>query len=100
MTMQAVIPRLLLALILAAAALWLAVNRDRFDLAVIESAIRDLGMLAPVAHVVFFALGTVLFIPGAIFGLAGSAKRSVRNITCLSLYFLGVPPRMLLQLYE
>jgi uncharacterized membrane protein YdjX (TVP38/TMEM64 family) len=73
MTMQAVIPRLLLALILAATALWLALNRDRFDSAVIESAIRDRGMLAPVAHVIFFTLGTVLFIPGAIFGLAGGA---------------------------
>jgi rSAM/selenodomain-associated transferase 2 len=30
----------------------------------------------------------------------GWATRSLRNITCLSLYFLGVPPRLLLRLYD
>ena len=30
----------------------------------------------------------------------GWVKRSVRNMTCLSLYFLGVSPRMLLRLYD
>jgi rSAM/selenodomain-associated transferase 2 len=30
----------------------------------------------------------------------GWATRSIRNITCLSLYFLGVPPRLLLRLYN
>ena len=73
MTIKALIPRLLLGLILAGAALWLALNRERLDPAALESAIRDLGMLAPVAHVIFFALGTVLFVPGALFGLAGGA---------------------------
>lgn len=73
MTMRAAIPRLSLGLVLAAAALWLALNRERLDPTVLESAICDLGMLAPVAHVIFFALGTVLFVPGALFGLAGGA---------------------------
>jgi uncharacterized membrane protein YdjX (TVP38/TMEM64 family) len=31
----------------------------------------DLGPWGPAAHVVLFALGTVLFVPGALFGLAG-----------------------------
>jgi uncharacterized membrane protein YdjX (TVP38/TMEM64 family) len=60
MTMQALIPRLLLGLVVAAAALWLALNRERLDPAALESVIHDLGMLAPIAHVIFFALGTVL----------------------------------------
>ena len=73
MTARAILPRLLLALTIAGAAIWLALNRDRLDLALIESSIRDLGLWAPLAHVVLFSLGTVLFVPGAIFGLAGGA---------------------------
>jgi uncharacterized membrane protein YdjX (TVP38/TMEM64 family)/rhodanese-related sulfurtransferase len=61
----------LLALSILGGALWLALNRDQLDPAVIEGAIRNLGLLGPVAHVVLFALGTVLFVPGALFGLAG-----------------------------
>ena len=34
---------------------------------------RSLGLWAPVAHVVLFALGTILFVPGVLFGLAGGA---------------------------
>ena len=73
MTARAVLPRLLLGLAIAGAAIWLAFNRDRLDPALIESAIRDLGLWAPLVHVVLFALGTILFVPGAIFGLAGGA---------------------------
>jgi uncharacterized membrane protein YdjX (TVP38/TMEM64 family)/rhodanese-related sulfurtransferase len=64
-------PRLVLGLAIAAAALWLAVNRERFDPALIESTIRSLGFWAPAGHVVLFALATVLFVPGLLFGLAG-----------------------------
>jgi uncharacterized membrane protein YdjX (TVP38/TMEM64 family)/rhodanese-related sulfurtransferase len=71
MTMQTVVPRLALALVVAAMALWLAINRDRLDPAVLQATIRDLGLLAPIGHVVLFAVGTVLFVPGALFGLAG-----------------------------
>ena len=71
MTMQNVIPRLAIAVVVAAMALWLALNRDRLDPAVLQATVRDLGLLAPVAHVVLFAVGTVLFVPGALFGLAG-----------------------------
>jgi len=72
MTARAV-PRLLLALVVAGAAIWLAFNRAQLDPALIESAVRDLGLWAPLAHVLLFAIGTVLFVPGAIFGLAGGA---------------------------
>ena len=71
MTMQKAIPRLVISLVFAAIALLLALNRDRLDPAVLETTIRDLGLLAPVAHVVLFALGTVVFVPGTLFGVAG-----------------------------
>jgi uncharacterized membrane protein YdjX (TVP38/TMEM64 family) len=64
-------PRLLLGLAILAGGLWLALNRDQLDPAVVEGAIRNLGIWGPVAHVALFALGTILFVPGAFFGLAG-----------------------------
>ena len=70
-TMPAVSSRLALWLLIAAVAVWLALNRDHLDPALIESAIHDLGLLAPLGHVVLFALGTILFVPGTIFGLLG-----------------------------
>src|SRR5215467_15787247 len=73
MTLPAASSRLALWLLIAAVAAWLAVNRDHLDPALIESAIHDLGLLAPLGHVVLFALGTILFVPGAIFGLLGGA---------------------------
>jgi len=71
MTMQKVIPRLAIAVVVAVMALWLALNRDRLDPAVVQATVRDLGLLAPVAHVVLFAVGTVVFVPGALFGVVG-----------------------------
>lgn len=73
MTLRAILPRLLLALAIAGAAVWLGLNREQLDPALIESSVRDLGLWAPLAHVVLFAIGTVLFVPGAIFGLTGGA---------------------------
>ena len=71
--LRAAFPRLAFGLLIAAVAVWLALNRDHLDPALIESAIHDLGLLAPLGHVVLFALGTILFVPGAIFGLLGGA---------------------------
>jgi uncharacterized membrane protein YdjX (TVP38/TMEM64 family) len=65
------LPRLSLGLAIAAAALWLALHRGRLDPALVENAVRALGAWGPAAHVALFALGTVLFVPGALFGLAG-----------------------------
>lgn len=73
MTPRFVLPRLILGLAIVASAFWLAFHRDQFDATVVEGAIRDLGLWGPVAHVALFALGTVLFIPGALVGLAGGA---------------------------
>lgn len=71
MTRRTVSPRLLLGLAIVAPALWLALNRDQFDPAVIENTMQELGPWGPLAHIALFALGTVLFFPGALFGLAG-----------------------------
>lgn len=68
---RTLLARLAIGLAIAAAAAWLALNRDGVDPAQIESAVRSLGAWAPLGHVALFAVGTVLFIPGAIFGLAG-----------------------------
>lgn len=73
MTLRTVGLRLLLGLAILAGALGLALNRDQLDAAMIEGAIRNLGFWGPVAHVALFALGTILFVPGALFGLAGGA---------------------------
>jgi uncharacterized membrane protein YdjX (TVP38/TMEM64 family)/rhodanese-related sulfurtransferase len=64
-------PRLLLGLAIVSVALWLAIHRERFDPALLESTIRGLGLWAPVGHVILFALATILLVPGALFGLAG-----------------------------
>lgn len=71
MTVRAVLSRLVPALIIASAALWLAFNRERLDPSALESAIRGLGWWAPFAHVALFAIGTVFLVPGTLFGLAG-----------------------------
>lgn len=73
MTARTLLPRLLLLLALAGAAAWLAFHRDQLDPALLEATVRDLGPWAPLIHVMLFAVGTVLFVPGAIFGLAGGA---------------------------
>jgi uncharacterized membrane protein YdjX (TVP38/TMEM64 family)/rhodanese-related sulfurtransferase len=61
----------LVVLVIAAGAVAVALNREQVDLASIETTVSELGLWAPLGHVLLFALGTVLFVPGAIFGLAG-----------------------------
>ena len=73
MTARTVTPRVLLGLVIAGAALWLLIDRDRLDPALLETAVRDLGPWAPLAHIALFTLATLLFVPGALFGLAGGA---------------------------
>jgi uncharacterized membrane protein YdjX (TVP38/TMEM64 family)/rhodanese-related sulfurtransferase len=70
-TPSRLLSRLALVGIIAGAAIWLALNFDKLDPALVEATMRDLGAWAPVGHVVLFALGTIVFLPGAIFGLAG-----------------------------
>lgn len=71
MTLRPWLPRLLLGVAIAGAAAWVALHPDRLDPALVERTIDSLGAWAPLGHVLAFAAGTILFIPGAIFGLAG-----------------------------
>ncbi|MCK6454352.1 MAG: TVP38/TMEM64 family protein [Alphaproteobacteria bacterium] len=71
MSARAAVLRVLAALSVAAAALWLAFDRDTINAASLARAVHDLGPWAPLAHVALFAVATVLFVPGAVFGVAG-----------------------------
>jgi uncharacterized membrane protein YdjX (TVP38/TMEM64 family) len=71
MTLRTVLPRLVLGLAIVGTAIWLALNRGRLDPSLIQGWAGDLGAWAPLGHVILFALGTILFAPGALFGLAG-----------------------------
>jgi uncharacterized membrane protein YdjX (TVP38/TMEM64 family) len=47
--------------------------RDRFDPALIERLTYDLGIGSLIGYILLLALGTVLFVPGRIFGVARGA---------------------------
>lgn len=71
MSLRRLLPRLALALLLAAAVASAALYRDQINLATLDVWLGALGLLAPVGYVFLYALGTVAFAPGAIFALAG-----------------------------
>src|SRR5712691_11674487 len=73
MTVPRFIPRLLVALPLIAAALWVAFHREQFDAEVLTVWLDQLGHWSLVAYVAVYAVSTVMFVPGAIFGIAGGA---------------------------
>src|SRR5215469_942000 len=73
MTLVRFLPRLALALLLVAAAAWVAVHRDRIDLATLDGWLGSLGLWAPVGYIALYALATVAFVPGVVFSLAGGA---------------------------
>lgn len=60
-----------LLLALAAASAW--IFRDRIDPSQIEALVASAGALGSLGYVAAYALATVLFLPGALFGLAGGA---------------------------
>jgi uncharacterized membrane protein YdjX (TVP38/TMEM64 family) len=62
---------LLVIAVLGAAALGWWVLEGRLNPAAVEAAIGELGWLGPLMFVAGFALATILFVPGSIFGLAG-----------------------------
>jgi uncharacterized membrane protein YdjX (TVP38/TMEM64 family)/rhodanese-related sulfurtransferase len=57
-------------LVLAAAA-WSALNPEAVSLQDLEARLGSAGPWAPIAFMAAFAVGTVLFVPGSVFGLAG-----------------------------
>jgi uncharacterized membrane protein YdjX (TVP38/TMEM64 family)/rhodanese-related sulfurtransferase len=73
MSIGPLLPRLALALLLVMAAAAAVVYRDRLDPAALDAWLGALGPWAPIGYVALYALATVAFVPGAIFGLAGGA---------------------------
>lgn len=62
-----------LAALLAAGLLGAFLLRDRLDLPALEAAVGGLGAWGALVFAGLFAAGTVLFLPGSVFGLAGGA---------------------------
>lgn len=73
MTMRALLPRIALAIVLAAAIIWAALNREALDAAAIEATVQQLGPWAPAAFIALWTIWALLFVPGAVLGLAGGA---------------------------
>lgn len=73
MNARHLLPRLLLLGGLAVAIIWAALNRDRLDLMALDTWLSGLGFLAPLTYLGLYAVGTIAFLPGALFSLAGGA---------------------------
>ncbi len=71
--MRRLIPRLALALLIAAGAGWAALHRHEINLAALDAWLGSLGVWAPIGHVILYAVATVIFVPGVVFTLAGGA---------------------------
>ena len=70
---RAALPRVALALALAAAIAWFATHRSYFAAGHLEAEVRGLGRWAPPAFIALYAAATVLFVPGSVLTLAGGA---------------------------
>jgi len=57
--------------VIAAGATWALLAQGALSLEIIEGTLQSLGHWAPAVFVIGFAVATVLFVPGSIFGLAG-----------------------------
>jgi uncharacterized membrane protein YdjX (TVP38/TMEM64 family)/rhodanese-related sulfurtransferase len=73
MTVPRSIPRVLLALLIAASAVLVAANREQINAATLNDWIDQLGSWSMIAYVAVYAFATVVLVPGSIFGLAGGA---------------------------
>jgi uncharacterized membrane protein YdjX (TVP38/TMEM64 family)/rhodanese-related sulfurtransferase len=73
MNARRLLPRLALLLGLVAAVAWVALHRDQINLATLDAQLGSLGLWAPVGYVIVYAIGTVAFVPGAVFALTGGA---------------------------
>ena len=71
--MRRVVLRIVIAIALATAIVWVAFNRDRFDVALLDAWVSGLGVWAPLIFVALYVIGTVVFFPEALFALAGGA---------------------------
>jgi uncharacterized membrane protein YdjX (TVP38/TMEM64 family)/rhodanese-related sulfurtransferase len=73
MTIRRILPRLVLVLLLAVGVALAAIHRDQINLATLYAWLASLGPWAPIGYVALYAIGTVGFVPGVVFVLAGGA---------------------------
>ncbi len=73
MSLRRALPRVALAVLLAAMMGWAILHRDQINLATLDAWLRSLGPWAPIGYLMLFALATVAFVPGVVFSLAGGA---------------------------
>lgn len=73
MTVKSKLLRLLVLLIIIAGIGLAIIYRDQLDAAALEEWVRAAGTAAPVAFMLIYILGTVVFFPGAVLTLAGGA---------------------------
>ena len=73
MKQNAFLPRILLLAGIAAVTLWATLNRNHFDPAMLDTWLASFGVVGPLVYVMLFAIGTVAFVPGSLFALAGGA---------------------------
>ena len=73
MKLNTLLPRVLLAAGIAAVTLWATLNRNQFDPVSLDVWLASFGVLGPLVYVMLFAIGTVAFVPGSLFALAGGA---------------------------
>jgi uncharacterized membrane protein YdjX (TVP38/TMEM64 family) len=65
------VARLALFALLTVAVIAAIALRDRLDLARLDAAVASAGPLGPVVYMTVYAVATILFLPGALFGIAG-----------------------------
>ncbi len=73
MSARRLLPRLALLLLLVAAVGSAAFYRDQINLTTLDTWLGSLGFWAPLGYVIFYALATVAFVPGAFVTIAGGA---------------------------
>ena len=71
MKLNSLLPRVLLVAGIAGVTLWATLNRNQFDPASLDAWLASFGVLAPLVYVILFMIGTVAFVPGSLFALAG-----------------------------
>ena len=63
--------RIVLAATVTGVIVWALLNRSQFDPMTLSAWLASFGIWAPIVYVLLFAIGTVAFLPGSLFALAG-----------------------------
>jgi uncharacterized membrane protein YdjX (TVP38/TMEM64 family) len=71
MSLSRALPRVALAVLLAAMAGLAIFHREQINLATLDASLASLGPWAPIGYLILYAVSTVAFAPGVVFALAG-----------------------------